>query len=364
MNKQSKYTATLLASGALMISVLGASAADKPAAKPAPNPAPKPTATQPAPAAAPTTEATYKELPDTAVAAEVNGVKISMKDINTAINALKKRDSRLADGSAGAKAELGKFQHDMLNDLVDFQLLLQEAKKRNITPDPKKVDAQIWQVRAKFPSEESYTKWLKEGGETEDSLRKTAVENMTVEELGSQLAVDVTVNDADLEKFYNDNKAHFVIPDSVLVSHILIAVKPDASDDEKKKLEAKAQNVLKQALSSKGNFTELAAANSDDKATSAKGGSLGYLVQVDKGSWKTVVDAAFAGTPGKVVPNLVKSEFGYHIVKPVEKKAGRTLTLDEVRDEIKPMVLHQKVEVRIQQEIAKLRKAATIKENL
>jgi len=359
MNKQSKYTAALLAGGVLMIGAWGAGAADKPAAKPAATPTQKPAATQPAPAAV-----TYKELPDTATAAEVNGVKIPMKDINTAIGALKQRDPRLADGSADANAELGKFQHDMLNDLVDFQLLLQEAKKRNITPDPKKVDAQIWQVRAKFPSEESYTKWLKEGGETEDSLRKTAVENMTVEELGSQLAVDVTVNDADLQKFYNDNKDSFVIPDSVLVSHILIAVKPDATDDEKKKLETKAQNVLKQALSSKGNFTELAAENSDDKATSAKGGNLGYLIQVDKGSWKPVVDAAFAGAPGKVVPNLVKSEFGYHIVKPMEKKAGRTLTLSEVRDEIKPMVLHQKVEVRIKQEIDKLRKSANIKTNI
>jgi parvulin-like peptidyl-prolyl isomerase len=62
-----------------------------------------------------------------------------------------------------------------------------------------------------------------------------------------------------------------------------------------------------------------------------------------------------------VIPKLVQSDFGYHIVDPVEKKPGRQLTLDEVRADLKPMVLHQKVEAIIDAEIHKLRKTATIK---
>lgn len=356
---------TLLIGGAVLISALGANAAEKPVtsslvassangvkiASSAP-------ATAPAPAPA---VVSLKKLPDTATAAEVNGVKISMKDINSTMADLQKQEPKLADGSAQANAVLAQYQHDMLNDLIDFELLLQEAKKRNITADPKKVDAQLWQIKAKFPSPDVYNQWLKATNQTEDELRQSTADNMIVENLGNQLSVDATVSDTDLQKFYNDNKDRFVVPDAVLVSHILIAVPQGASDADKKKLQDQAQKVLKEALKPGADFGALAAKYSDDKATADKGGNLGALVQVDKGSWKPIVDAAFAATPGKVIPKLITSDFGYHIVDPVEKKPGRQLTLDEVRDDIKPMVLHQKVEAIIDAEIQTLRKAATIK---
>jgi len=357
---------TLLIGGAVLISALGANAAGSsvtasPVASPASAAkaaAPAP-ATPPAPAAAP-----LKELPDTATAAEVNGVKIPMKDINNAIDAIKKRQPNLADGSAAANAELTKFRQDMLHDLVDFELLLQEAKKRNITPDPKDVDAEVWQIKRQFPSPDAFSQWLKATDQTEAELRQSTVDNMSVEALGNQLSVDATVSDADLQKFYNDNKDRFVVPESVQVSHILIAVPQDANDADKKKLQDQAQKVLKEALKPGADFGALAAKYSDDKATADKGGSLGLLVQVDKGSWKPIVDAAFAATPGKVIPKLITSDFGFHIVDPIEKKPSKQLTLDDVRTDIKPMVLHQKVEIAIDAEIQKLRKSATIKTNI
>jgi peptidyl-prolyl cis-trans isomerase C len=344
----------LLVGSDVALTAFGAYAAEKPVT--ATVVADSKESAKPAPVATP-----LKELPDDAAAAEVNGVKIPMKDINGAIDAIKKRQPNLADGSAAANAQLTKFRQDMLNDLVDFELLLQEAKKRNITPDPKKVDAEIWQIKGRFSGPDDFNQWLKATNQTEAELRQNTEDNLRVEELGNQIALDITVSDADLQKFYDDNKDRFIVPDSVLVSHILIAIDPKASDADKKKQEDKAQKVLKQALAPGADFGALAAQSSDDKATATTGGSLGLLVQVDKGSWKPIVDAAFAAKPGKVIPNLVKSDFGYHIVYPIEKKTGRQLTLDEVRDEIKPMVLHQMVEDRIDSEIKKLRAAATIK---
>lgn len=352
----------LLVGGVVVLSTLAATAAEKPAASSAvksagpAKAAASPQETVPAPAAV-----SWKELPDTATAAEVNGTKIFMKDINNAIDAIKKRQPSLSDGSAAANSELTKFRQSMLNDLIDFELLLQEAKKRNITPDPKKVDAELWQIKGKFPNPDIFNQWLQATDQTEAELRQSTVDNMAVEELGNQLSVDVTVSDADLQKFYDDNKDRFILPESVTVSHILIAVPQDASDADKQKLKDQADKVLKEALKPNADFSALAAKYSDDKATADKGGSLGALVQVGKGSWKPLVDAAFAANPGKVIPKLVETDFGYHIVDPIEKKPGRQLTLDEVRADIKPMVLHQKVEAVIDAEIQKLRQAATIK---
>lgn len=347
----------LLTSGVVVFSTLGLSAAEKTEQ----TTAAKPTVVAPAPAPAATP---FKELPDSATAAEVNGVKIPMKDINNAIDAIKKREPKLADGSAAANAELAKFRQGMLNDLIDFELLLQEAKRRNVTADIKKVDAAIWQIKGRFPNPDAFQNWLKTTGQTEEELRQSTVNNMTVEELGNQLSVDATVSDADLNKFYEDNKDRFVLPEAVLVSHILIAVPQNASDADKKTLEAKAQKVLKAALAPGADFGDLAAKNSDDKASAGEGGNLGLLVKVESGSWKPIVDAAFAATPGKVIPKLVKSDFGYHIIYPIDKTAERQLTLTEVRADIKSMVLHQKVEDRIEGEIKKLRAAAEIKTNI
>ncbi|MEO6908094.1 MAG: peptidylprolyl isomerase [Abditibacteriaceae bacterium] len=347
---------TLLVAGVVVLSTLAATAAEKPkSTSPAKNAVSAPS-TAPASAAIP-----WKDLPDTAAAAEVNGVKIPMKDINNAIVAIKKREPILADGSAAATAELTKFRQGMLHDLIDFELLLQEAKRLNVKPDPKDVNAELWQIKGKFPSSDAFSQWLKATNQTEDELLQSTADNMTVEKLGNQLSVDATVNDTDLQKFYDDNKSRFIIPESVLVSHILIAVPQDASDADKKKLKDQADNVLKEALKPGADFSALAAKYSKDPSTAKSGGSLGALVQVDKGSWKPLVDAAFAAKPGKVIPNLVQTDFGYHIVDPIEKKPERQLTLDEVRADIKPMVLHQKVGAIVAAEIQKLRDAATIK---
>ena len=126
-------------------------------------------------------------------------------------------------------------------------------------------------------------------------------------------------------------------------------------------MQDQAQKVLKEALKSGADFGELAKKYSDDKSSIDKGGSLGALVKVDKGSWQPVVDAAFAATPGKVIPKLITSDFGFHIILPIEKKPTQQLSLDDVRKDIKPMVLHQKVQAIIAAEIEKLRGTATIK---
>ena len=350
----------LLVGGVVTFAALGANAAVKHVTPPPTDNSANvvdPSSTAVAPDAAP-----FKEYPDTFIAAEVNGVKIPMKDINEAISGIKQEEPSLADGSAAANAELTKFRQSMLHDLVDFQLLLQEAKNRNIVPDSKTVDAALWQIKAKFPSPEVYNQWLTSTGQTGVELRENIVNNMTVQELGDKLGVDVTVSDDDMLKFYNDNKANFVVPDSVVVNHILIAVPQGASDADKKTLKIKAERVLKEALKSDADFSALAAKYSDDPTSAKNGGSLGALVEVDKGSWKPVVDAAFAATPGKVIPKLITSDFGYHIVDPVEKKPGRLLPFDDdMRKQIKPIVLHQKVEVIVDLEIQKLRKTNTIK---
>jgi peptidyl-prolyl cis-trans isomerase D len=141
------------------------------------------------------------------------------------------------------------------------------------------------------------------------------------------------VTDADLQTYYNAHKDQFQVKEQVKVRHILIAAPAgDAVKDAAAK--AKAADILKQ-IKAGGNFAELAAKNSDDPGSKAQGGELGWL---DRG--KTVPEfdkTAFDLQPGQT-SDLVKTQFGYHIIQTEEKKTAHLRTLDEVKAEITPIV--------------------------
>jgi peptidyl-prolyl cis-trans isomerase D len=113
----------------------------------------------------------------------------------------------------------------------------------------------------------------------------------------------------------------------VRASHILIAT-TEGKDDAAAK--AKAEDVLKQAKSG-ADFAALAVKYSDDKETAARGGDLDYF---ERGRMVPEFDqAAFSMQPGEI-SGLVKSQYGYHIIKVVDRKAGITRSLDDVRQQI------------------------------
>jgi peptidyl-prolyl cis-trans isomerase D len=141
------------------------------------------------------------------------------------------------------------------------------------------------------------------------------------------------VTDADLTSYYNAHKDQFQVKEQVRVRHILIAAPAgDAAKDAAAK--AKAQDILKQ-IKAGGNFADLASKNSDDPGSKTQGGELGWL---DRG--KTVPEfdkTAFDLNPGQT-SDLVKTQFGYHIIQTEEKKTAHQRSLDEVKPEITPIV--------------------------
>jgi len=145
------------------------------------------------------------------------------------------------------------------------------------------------------------------------------------------------VSDADLTKYYNDHKDQYQVKEQVKVRHILIAAPAgDAAKDAAAK--TKAQDILKQ-IKAGGNFADLAAKNSDDPGSKTQGGELGWL---DRG--KTVPEfdkTAFDLQPGQT-SDLVKTQFGYHIIQTEEKKTAHLRPLEEVKPEILPVLEQQK----------------------
>ncbi|HWT71422.1 MAG TPA: SurA N-terminal domain-containing protein [Oxalicibacterium sp.] len=145
------------------------------------------------------------------------------------------------------------------------------------------------------------------------------------------LASQVNVSDADIKSYYDQNISHFRTDEERRASHILIAVKKDATDAEKAAAKEKAEKLLATLRQHPDQFAKLAKENSDDPGSAAHGGDLDFF---GKGMMvKSFEDAAFKLKQGEI-SDLVQSEFGYHIIKVTAIKPATTKPLAQVKNEI------------------------------
>lgn len=151
-----------------------------------------------------------------------------------------------------------------------------------------------------------------------------------VEVDGSKLAPPV-IDEALLRKRYQEQSAKYTLAEQRSVSHILVQVAADASDADKKAAEARAKALATQARAPGADFAALAKANSDDAGSKDKGGDLGLM---SKGSLPgPFEDAAFAMQSGEV-RGPVKSDFGWHVIKVNEIRAGNQQPFEAVRGQL------------------------------
>jgi peptidyl-prolyl cis-trans isomerase D len=146
----------------------------------------------------------------------------------------------------------------------------------------------------------------------------------------------IAVPPADIERAYNNNIEQHTTPEQVRASHILL--KTEGKDDAAVK--AKAEDLLKQAKGG-SDFAELAKKHSEDEGSAKNGGDLDYF---QRGKMVGEFDqAAFTLQPGEI-SDLVKTQYGYHIIKLVDKKPATTRTLAEVRQQLNDQLAYERAQ--------------------
>jgi peptidyl-prolyl cis-trans isomerase D len=149
----------------------------------------------------------------------------------------------------------------------------------------------------------------------------------------------VEVSKEDVRKYYEGHQNDFGTPEERRASHILISVGATATQAEQDAAKAKAEQLLQQVRKNPAEFADLARKNSQDTGSAPNGGDLGFF---GKGMMvKPFDDAVFALKVGEI-SGLVKSDFGYHIIKLVAIKPSRILPLDEAREGIFNKLREQK----------------------
>jgi peptidyl-prolyl cis-trans isomerase D len=146
------------------------------------------------------------------------------------------------------------------------------------------------------------------------------------------------ISDDQARQYYQAHLKDYQVPDEVHVRHILISVPQGADAKADAAAKAKAEDVLKQ-LRAGGNFAALAKKYSDDPGSKDQGGDLGMQAH---GVFVPAFDkAAFALKPGEI-SDLVKTQFGYHILQGIEKQTAHTKPFEEVRGTILATMIRDK----------------------
>jgi peptidyl-prolyl cis-trans isomerase C len=285
------------------------------------------------------------QLPD--VVARVNGEDVKKSELEMAIRSLEERAR-----SAVPAEQRDAVYRQVLDRLIGFHLLVQEAKARKVVAPPWEVDSQVEQIKKQFPSEDAFKQMLQSRGVTADQLRTDTAQTIAVNVmLKAELEPKVAVTADAGKKFYDENKARFRQDDSVHASHILIRTPENADAAAKAKAKSQADGLLAQ-ITKGGDFAGLAKQFSQDPGSAPNGGDLGFF---SKGQMVPAFEqAAFSLKPGQT-SGVVETPFGYHIIRVSETKAGRDLTYDEVKGQIDEYLKQQIRDQKSQEFVDQLR---------
>jgi peptidyl-prolyl cis-trans isomerase C len=282
------------------------------------------------------------------VLARVNGEAIEKTEFDLAVKNLEAR----AQAPVPAERRDEIFRQ-VLDNLVNYHLLVQESKARKVLVPDSEIEARIQQIQQQFPNADAFKQALQQRGLSVEKLRSDARTGLMVSQMmQAEVASKVSVQDKDIADFYGKNPERFKQGEAVHVDHILIRVPENANAATKNKAKAQATALLKQVQQG-GDFAALAKKNSQDPGSAAQGGDLGF---VERGQTVPAFEQAAFGLakPGQV-SGVVESNFGFHIIKMVERRAARDLPLTEVSEQIKQFLSQQQQEEKSQAFIEQLK---------
>src|ERR1700745_1682789 len=156
----------------------------------------------------------------------------------------------------------------------------------------------------------------------------------------ARMRQNTVVSDDELKVLYQQNIQQYQVTNRVHAEHILLTT-VGKTDDEVAEIKKKADDILAQAKKKSANFEDLAKKYSEDPGSKTKGGDLGWLVQ---GQTVPEFEKAAFSLPKGEVSDLIRTQYGFHIIKVLDKETAPPTTFDEVKDTLRTPLLLQKAD--------------------
>jgi foldase protein PrsA len=281
------------------------------------------------------------------VAAKVNGESISTTEVDAQLEQLKKQYPNMFTGADG-EGRLLDFKQRIVDNLINAKLVEQAAKEKGINISDGDIQKQVDQLRGGFKDQAQFDAALKSAGMTEDALKNSIRQQLVTNKLMEQLAANTKVSDADIQAYYDNNKAQFAQKAQKRASHVLFKTTD----------KAEAQKVLKQIQAGEITLAQAAKNYSVDTATAEKGGDLGWP---NGTSYVPEFQAALDKLgKGEMTAAIVQSTYGYHIITVTDTRPAKQQALSEVKTQIQQIIVQKRKAEAYQKFLDDLKKNAKI----
>ena len=236
-----------------------------------------------------------------------------------------------------------RYGSQTLEEMIDELLMRQAAASKKITAAPAEVDRRFARLQAQFGSRELLVSQLEQAGTTVAKVKEDLAEEIVRERLVVD-AKGLKVGDDELKKAFDANKDKLGKPEAVHLRHILAKNEADA-------------NELVAKVKGGADFQTLAREKSLAASGKAAGGDYGF---VSRGMLPPEIDeVAFSLKAGEL--KVVPGPRGQHILQVVEKRAAQPASFAEVKEDLREMLLAEKLKDASQPYLLELRRKADIK---
>ncbi|HKY06122.1 MAG TPA: peptidylprolyl isomerase [Blastocatellia bacterium] len=269
----------------------------------------------------------------------------------------------LSDQTSEGREKIELLKEGVIDELIDRTLIQAEAERRQLAIPAETFKAAYTRRVNEMGGEDNYRRYLAEHRLSDEEFQQVVRQELYGQLMKDELGREVTATPAEVLEFYenhrqNPNFANLMKePERVRASHILVAARRSqvAAElksrtsagpaeiarlviDEMTRRRARAERIHAK-LKAGADFADLARQYSDDPGTQMRGGDLGLFTRDTHTAGFD--EAAFALKPGQI-SSIVETDYGFHIIKVVERKAERTRSFDEVRASLEQQLLARK----------------------
>jgi foldase protein PrsA len=268
------------------------------------------------------------EVPADAVAV-VDGTTITKASLEELLARAKKSyAAQQRDFPKAGTADYQTLQNQAVAYLVQREEYANEADDLGIKVSDEEITKKVDEVKKQYfqNDQKKFEAGLKQQGYTVEALREDLVSQLVSQKIYESLTKSVKVSDADLQKYYDENKTQYSVAESRAVRHILVKTKAEA-------------DAIHSQLESGADFAKLAKENSLDPGSKDAGGEL----TVSRGQTVAPFDKAAFALATNQLSDPVKTEFGYHLIQPLAAvKAGSVTPFAEVKAQIRTQLAEER----------------------
>jgi peptidyl-prolyl cis-trans isomerase SurA len=289
------------------------------------------------------------------VAAVVNQEIITLSEVEILITPLK--EEIVADDRLEKRERVQALYRQMLEKLIEEKLLDQEVRKSGVKVSSKEIEATLDEVkRRSAASQVDLEKALAAEGLTLETYKKQIEKVLQRKKLLSwAVKAEMKFGEKELRDFYEKNKERYRVNETYRPAHILFIIPKGATPEEIREIRKRCQKVLEKIKGGE-DFGEMALLYSED-ASNKDRGDLGHF---RKGELVPIFEREALRLKVGEVGGIIRTEFGFHILKLLDRKGTDPLPFGEVKEKVQGDYYDSEMEKAFKQYIITLKQKAVI----